>query len=77
MGKLTQPDQVLKRQKEFLDKINELFKIEQNELKQKDEIMGNLMDDSSPGRKQEKWYFIEDPEDMEQWTDKKRRDYER
>ena len=72
LGKLTQPNQLLSRQREYLDKINELFKAEQDEQKAKDDIMGNLMDDSSPGRKQEKWYFVEDPEDMEDWTDKKR-----
>jgi len=65
------------KQKDFLEKLNELFKEEQLEEKRKDDLMAGVMTDDPTAKKNEKWYFLEDPADMDEWPTKKKQDYER
>jgi hydrogenase maturation factor HypF (carbamoyltransferase family) len=77
LGHIAHVDQLMVKQKEFLDKLNELFKKEQFEEKRKDDLMVGVMADDSASKKNEKWYFLEDPTDMNEWPTKKKQDYER
>jgi len=47
------------------------------EEKRKDDLMAGVMADDPTSKKNEKWYFIEDPADMDEWPPKKKQDYER
>jgi len=43
------------------------------EEKRKDDLMAGVMADDPTSKKNEKWYFIEDPADMEMATQKEAR----
>ena len=77
LGHIAHVDQLMVKQKDFLEKLNELFKEEQLEEKRKDDLMAGVMADDPTAKKNEKWYFLEDPADMDEWPTKKKQDYER
>lgn len=77
VGRYSEITEVISTQKVFYENLMEMFKQDRIEEKQKNELVVTLTKNKKSKKgAQAEYDFIEDPEDLEKWSDKRKVEYE-